>query len=318
MVPNYITMHVADGLRDGRHWWAGRTALKAEGWALTLDARADAREVIQRVRREGGCETTHTAALRREDGTTFTDIEAREMRLALAHFLGLTRGFWSPPLVVQGFDQAGNVVWRDWEPPTTSAWRGVINVVDPFHPETLSEIFAAFMRAWQIPTWREPLIYGIQMYVEANGPVYLDTSLILAQAALELLAWVHFVRDTKQYTETQFNNLGHGASDRVRELLHWLDVDPEIPTGLGALRATAGEMSWEDGPHALVELRNAIVHPRAGVRLGDLDVGAGIELHELTLWYLELTLLRAIGFQGVYLSRLSAHAAQEVEQVPWA
>jgi hypothetical protein len=191
-----------------------------------------------------------------------------------------------------------------------------MNVIDVYYAEALKKAFAGFMHAWEREVWREPLVYATQMYVEANGPVFAETSLVLTQAALELIAWVRIVEEEESQTEPEFNKLR--ASDRIRKLLEWLELDSAIPEQFAALRLEAARLGWVDGPHAIDAMRNALVHPRQRERIENTDLYARIELHELSLWYVELALLRAIGFDGQYSSRLGSHTSGYVELVPWA
>jgi hypothetical protein len=298
--------------------WAGRLVLEAAPWRLTLDARSDGKETKARLKDEGGQEVTHTASLRRQDERPFSDADARDALLAVGHFFGLTAGRWAAPLAAVGLDEAGAIVWRDWNPPASSPWRGALRAFDDRHPEALAEAFPGFMRAWNDPIWNLPLLYATQMYVEANGPVYAETALVIAQAALELLSWVRFVEDLGQFTPEEFDRVEHKASGRLRELLQWLEVDPAIPTGLLALYKEAGRRGWADGPNALDAMRNALIHPSKRTRIDNTDVRARIELHDLAIWYVELALLRVLGHSGEYLNRLGVREAGVVELVPWA
>jgi len=153
------------------------------------------------------------------------------------------------------------------------------------------------------------------MYVEANGPVTSDTSLVLAQAALELIAWVMFVEDLKTRGKKDFD--GAKGSDRLRELLDWMNMPHSIPPSLQELRAAASRLDLDDGPHAITEFRNALIHPPRRDILDAPTMGARIELQQLSLLYLELALLRLIGFHGEYANRLGSRLVGDVEAVPW-
>ncbi|HUG92828.1 MAG TPA: hypothetical protein VML55_18450 [Planctomycetaceae bacterium] len=72
-------------------FWAGRLALAHRDWLITLDERRDHKDVYARLKAEGGFEITHTGALRRADGRTFSDTEASDILNALAGCLGLAR-----------------------------------------------------------------------------------------------------------------------------------------------------------------------------------------------------------------------------------
>lgn len=152
--------------------WAGRLTLEGGGWRLVLDSRSDEKETMARLKEEGGFEVTHTASLRRKDGEPFSDADARDGLRACTHFLGLIAGRWAPLVAAVGLDESGSIVWRDWDPPNSSRWRTPLHALDERHPEALVEAFASFMRAWKDGLWGQPLLYAIQMYVEANGPVY--------------------------------------------------------------------------------------------------------------------------------------------------
>jgi hypothetical protein len=321
-VPNYLFVNRGDRLYEKtprtEHHWAGRHVLEHDGWRLTLDQRPDSGVVKDRLRTLSGYEITHTARLERSNDELFDDGAARDILVTLAHFFGLTRGLWAPPLLAHGYDEQGRIVWRDWNPPTLSPWRGTMNVIDVFHPESLQESFAGFLTRWSDPVWRDALLFGTQMYVEANGPVYAETSLVLTQAALELLAWVRIVEDEKSATADEFDKLQYGAAARIRRLFDWLNLDPAIPADLVALTSEAQRLGWHDGPHAIDALRNALIHPSKRARIEDTDLTARIELHELALWYVELALLRAIDFKGEYSSRLDSRWSGSVIAVPWS
>jgi hypothetical protein len=304
------------GGRTSRCAWAGRLVLEGAPWQLTLDRRSE-KEIGPRLRDMGGHEVTHTAALRRQDERPFSNAEARDALFACGHFFGLAAGRWAAPLLAIGLDEGGAIVWRDWNPPTTSPWSGALRPFDDRHPESLGEAFKSFMHAWENPLWKQPLLYGVQMYVEANGPVYAETALVLAQAALELVSWVRFVEELRQFTAQEFDRVEKRASGRLRELLEWLNVDSAIPDALEGLAKEASHHGWADGPHAIDAMRNALIHPSKRARIEETDLTARIELHDLAMWYVELALLRVIGYDGAYLNRLGIRQAGAVEMVPW-
>lgn len=84
------------------------------------------------------------------------------------------------------------------------------------------------------------------------------------------------------------------------------------------LKAT-GKTRWE-GPEILFELRNAMVHPPK--HLDDIQWPEGEELVDAWLlgtWYLELGLLRVLGYDGKYWERTRLNRpAADLDPVPWA
>jgi hypothetical protein len=295
-------------------YWAGRLSLTDSDWRITLDERQDIKDVHVRLKELGGFEVTHVGSLRRIGGQRFSDVEASERLNLLAGFLGLASGAWAPPVAAIGLNAAGDVVWREWRSRWTSPWISRINAFDRLKHD-LGSAFAGYADTWSDPIWNEPLRIATQMYVEANGPITADSTIVLGQTMLELIAWVRFVEDIGTRTEREFDSVY--ASERLRELLSWIEISPTVPSSLVALSEEAPRRSWTDGPHAITEMRNSLAHPRRRRRLTTTPIHARIDLQELVLWYAELALLRLIDYQGEYSSRLGAKMTGVVEDVPW-
>jgi hypothetical protein len=317
-VPN-LPDFMGEALREaegetGWSAWAGRIALAAGDWEVTLDERRDYREVFGRLQDEGGFEITHVGSLRRGDGTAFSDLDALNMLNTLAGFLGLVSGAWASPTAAIGLASDGTVIWREWNARWTSPWLTRLAAFDE-RKHDLAGAFAGYFERWSEPVWNEPLRIATQMYVDANGPIAADVTLVLGQTILELVAWVLLVEELGTRSARDFE--GFYASDRLREVLGWIGIDAAIPGSLAALsREAAGR--WDDGPHAITEMRNSLVHPNRRQRLTSTPVHARIELQELVIWYVELALLRLIDYQGGYMNRLGPKAKGVVDDVPWA
>jgi hypothetical protein len=78
----------------------------------------------------------------------------------------------------------------------------------------------------------------------------------------------------------------------------------------------AKELNW-DGPKAITEVRNFIVHPgKENKRLTGREIPYW-EVLNLALWYLELVFLHLFGHEGVYANRLiSGRYIGDVSPVP--
>ena len=87
-----------------------------------------------------------------------------------------------------------------------------------------------------------------------------------------------------------------------------LRISPESCPELAML---GRKHSWKHGPHALVELRNNIVHPED--KYVNMSQRAYYEAWNLAQWYLELTLLKLCGYEGSHGNRLSQKWVGEVE-----
>ena len=169
----------------------------------------------------------------------------------------------------------------------------------------LSEVFPGFVSLWNDSTWKVPLWEAVYWYIQANGQNYksaiTDAGIILAQTALELLAWTHCVQHRRMVSARAFERGGGlRAADKLRLLATSLDVPLDIPPHLLALNAKPGE-KWHDAMHAITDVRNALVHPPAKTVL---PKDSYLEAWNLSLWYLEMVLLRLCGHMGKYSNRL--------------
>jgi hypothetical protein len=181
----------------------------------------------------------------------------------------------------------------------------------------MEELFPLFVARWRDPQWYEPLRLSIYWYLQANNLLSTETSLLVAQAALELLGWAVLVEGEGALSADGFDRLP--ASDKLRLLLRNASVSLAIPTVLVALTGLAEARAWEDGPRAIGELRNSLVHPKLGKRrlMIDSPVRARIEVTQLALSYIELALLHLLRYRGDYVDRLHAQSSGEVAPVPW-
>ena len=112
------------------------------------------------------------------------------------------------------------------------------------------------------------------------------------------------------------------AGARARLLLQWAGIPPEIPDELPALAdraAAVGQAGWER-PEVLFKIRNDLLHPPRHVtdpKWPDFD--QLLAAWQLGTWYLELIVLRCLGYTGEYRSRLRLGGWENhVELVPWS
>jgi hypothetical protein len=83
---------------------------------------------------------------------------------------------------------------------------------------------------------------------------------------------------------------------------------------LPELERSASTHKWQDGPHALIAIRNDCVH--ADKEYPNLKPEAEKQLVWLSLWYLELVLLALTDYDGCYVnSCIRPH--RNAEPVPW-
>ncbi len=112
-----------------------------------------------------------------------------------------------------------------------------------------------------------------------------------------------------------FKTRGLNAANKLRLLISSLNIPKEIPSSLSALHGKRGK-KWDDGIDAITCIRNSFVHPNEQSASHNHPY---YEAYNLSLWYLELVLLRLCGHKGKYSNRLAGNKyIGTVESVPWA
>lgn len=104
----------------------------------------------------------------------------------------------------------------------------------------------------------------------------------------------------------------------MAQALKHIGIKPSLSAHCQELRRLQQQHNWSHGPHALVVLRNDLVHPDR--RHGPFSEAALIEAQTLGLHYIELMLLQLPGDTGQYVNRIEsrAHHHSRAESVPWA
>jgi hypothetical protein len=106
----------------------------------------------------------------------------------------------------------------------------------------------------------------------------------------------------------------------LEDLLKVYRIPVDYPVHLEYLRRGTTAWNTDNGVHAIVKVRNHIVHSTSAKRkeLASLGKMAKLEAKHLGLQYLELTLLAIIGYIGAYSDRTKFNRILGQEQVvPW-
>lgn len=256
---------------------------------------------------------THYFEARRNDGSDITVEDVEHLTEAWGKLFSFIRGGWCHPICFTGYKLIENsLAWAEWNKPIISP------LVDPLenwcHYETdFRPMFTKMVEYIKDDFWVEVISLAIEWYIKANryNINEIKEQIIFCQTALELLAWAYMVEYKKCFSVNGFNKLS-STSERLRVLLIELRIGAGMPLGIPDLLQFCGNA---DGPKALTEIRNAIVHPRKAKReqLSGISDIAMYQALKLGLWYLELILLRLLGYNGYYYNRLT----YGYREVPW-
>jgi hypothetical protein len=293
--------------------------LACANWNVTISAARQTLINVRALEDSGGYGITHTGRVECSTADAFAPEAGKYLLEGLHYFLSFARGMWTGPQLPVGYGaKDGGCIWEEWSVRNLSRWQPTESWFDSHHGDQLERAFPGFWARWSDPVWELPLRKAIHWYVSANrGEGGIEGSLILAQTALELIAFVHLVNNVGVVSRRQFDSWK--ASDRIRELLHAAGISSRVPSELAALNDVAAEEEPPgDGPSVLTQIRNNAVHPEPRGVAAYASIAARVDARTLALWYLELVLLRLFSYEGTYANRLrEGRYVGEVDPVPW-
>jgi hypothetical protein len=189
---------------------------------LIAPARSSERDLQESLDANGGYAITHVVEVTRPSGRGFTPDEALSFIQEVYWFFSFARKSWTSPVLYAGHEK-GKLCWERWEQPF---------YIDPWspHPRQLTEkilnaMLSGFLRMWRNVDWRKPLESGVRWYLEAVNHRTPASALVIAQTALELLAWVYVVEHKHMVSRDGFDKLP--AADRLKILLSQCGVPYE-------------------------------------------------------------------------------------------
>jgi len=316
--PNFLGKNDVIISEKNRSERRGQIILKYNGWQIKITAVGNLRSLFKSLKSEGGYVITHVGEIKRLNKRSFRIEECRKILRALHYFLSFAAGYFTGPILPIGFNENNERLWEEWYKGLKTRYDSEgLSWFDIMHGELLEEIFPGFLNQWQNKIWNEPIETAIYWYLRSNmmeGGT--DGAIILAQSALELLAYTFCIEDKKIWTYKVFKN--KSATEKIKELLSSLNIPKDMPPSLSKLFALGKNFKWS-GPQAFTEVRNFIVHPgQKRKRLAGLKLPLA-EVWKLGLWYIELVLLHLFEHAGVYAERLkNGRWVGDVSTVPWA
>ena len=258
---------VAFDLINFPHFWAmdspttkmpdDHLDITAEDWELHVRPQRQSAETA--AFRSTLYNVTHSCTLGRN--ALFTSDDAQAFLALLHDVVSFAAGQWVGQVFVRGFDQDERLVWEQWGTGRLHPHLGQIHTwFDLHHGHELAALLPSMLTVQRDATRAKNMHSAIYWYIRASAVAPgVDGGIILLQAALELLAWQHFIIDGHAPAPKQF--LKTPASDRMRLLLQACGIPTKIPTELTELVNVAAHHHWHDGPRALAGVRNQLVHP---------------------------------------------------------
>lgn len=314
--PEYIGDPIRYETEGSQGFFTGRLQLASPRFLCIVDEIPEVRELRKTAGQGAGFVISHVGELKLVEGC-LDEASTQEMVDVLHLFFGFLRGAWSGPVFPQGFTEHQKS-WEQFAAWRVSEAREVPTWLPQRNPLELNRLFSGFVERRLDPAWQAPLRRALRWYVEANssGTAH-ETRLVLGQVALELLAWLELVVTRQRHSRSDFKRLS--AAGRIRSLFHQLHIPCGMPSHFAELQSLQ-EGDAFDGPGVVARLRNTLVH--AGEKNpAPIKSVSGEQLWQagqLTLQYVELSLLALCGYQGKYAQRgWRGWKGEDEVLVPW-
>ena len=287
-----------------------RVQLDAVPWSIEVTAVDGLMSLHFRLMKGGGSAITHAGSITRADGKGFLLEELEVLLDGLHLFLSFARGSYCGLAFLSGQDSQRRTVWKQWGSRAVEPWHGPLSTwVCGLESEMLSPVFDGLWKRFTDPAWSDTVSQVIRWYLRSNDSDEPDVGLILSMAALERLcsAKIGPKLDKNEWT-----------GDWIARSFEGTEIASGIPEQCQELLRLSRSSALTHGPHALVAIRNDLVH--SDPKLGPISADTYAEARNLGQWYIELLLLHLFGYSGRYYNRLRDKEGYTaaVEDVPWA
>jgi len=287
--------------------------LDTDEWVIRIEEVEGARDAFQSVRLSGGGTVTHLLIVEREDGAEFTYDTADGVVEGVRHLASFTFGRRIAFLLPTGISAGGGSAFAIIGDPRRHNYTGGLPWFTNQYSRSLAMVWHGFSELWADYRWRDALIVAMELYVDAHSGLPVETRLVVAQAALELLSWQWLTHHTS-LSHSEREDLK--ADGRLRRVLEGIGASNEIPGTLVPLRDALPSL---DGPDAITRLRNSVAHPTAPDVILRGETAVRFDAWRLALWYFDLIVFNICGFEGHYLNRTHdlPISVWDVETPPW-
>ncbi|MDE0681922.1 MAG: hypothetical protein OXI63_03300 [Candidatus Poribacteria bacterium] len=263
------------------------------------------------LRQKRGLGITYTGKVTQLNKTEFEVNEAKKLLRALQIFLSFSCGRACGFPLVEGKDRRGLNSWVRWGSHYIHSWNYQHSLLLLYHfDKILQGLFSKFLALYKNDEWAKVLIRAIYYYLESNNVPMREVGIISTQITLELLS-SQILRELGQSKKKR-----EAAGIFINRAFEALNIAPHIPEHCECLRNVRNIHHWENGLHALTDIRNDIVHSN-----GKFDDSPTLqsEAWTLGLWYIEMLLLKKLDYRGKYNSRFATrqNKLDSFPHVPW-
>ncbi|PYF02324.1 hypothetical protein [Ureibacillus chungkukjangi] len=296
--------------------YSGRLIFEYGDYKVTIDKRENHKQIYEDLKKQGGYCITHFAELKRKDNKDFDVVDVENIIESLIWLLSFSSGRQIGFCYFLGVKD-DECIFEKYQTPIINNWRDISN----WYPirevyNNLGHIFVELVDKLQDELWGKVLKNIFTWYFDGLRSTYIENKIVSIQIALENIAWTYIVED-KEIMDGQIFDSKLRTSDKLRLLLYELDIPRELPKVEGL---NFSNNKFKDGVHLFTDMRNDIVHPKKKSKLESDNWKIKYRVWQLGVKYLELSILRVLGYKGKYYNFLKdeVNYKEISEVVPWS
>lgn len=295
----------------GKRNYLGRITLSYKEWRIIIDKRHDysspPEKIMTQLKNKGGYLITHLARIERADNHSFNTGEIESLIKGVHWLLSFASGRHVGVCLFRGIKQE-EVVWYGNKLSIISNWKSNITWFPKQKAEILENIYPMLVERLEDDFGSRVFWEMLSWYIECHSDSIIENKLVSIQVALETLSWVYLVQSSQLISKRQYKM--NTASSNIKYLLKKLNISTSIPE----IREFEN-LTYDSGVHLLTAARNDVVHPE---KKEQFTTNQKIKITQLGLWYIELSTLYLLEYQGLYTNRLTLPSWEGLyEKVPW-
>lgn len=321
-IPNMRDFHglpVTKKTTENEFSGMNRLKLENDKYLISIDKCINYKTLRKELDEKGGYLILYAGELICKKGA-ITHEDVKDILHCLNTFLTFMNGRRTSAIFIHGIYE-DEIIWRDFTNYHTDVYKFAPSWPEVHSVNGLNELFQNFTKIWKDKDDKQFLTSAIHWYIEANNNSgFSEGSLIMAQTALELLYNWFIIENKKLIIGKDSENIN--ASNKIRLLLSQLNINYLVPQKFSYLQQFIDDnIQIIDAPDAVVQIRNAIVHSQEEKRkkLSEIHFLAKHQALQLCIWYIEMSLLAILSYNGKYSNRCSSelYSSDTVEDVPW-
>lgn len=272
-----------------------RISLDNHKWKIIIDKKIEYNNLKEELENTGGYNILYNGKIISINGNKFTYDEAEEIINCLDIFLSFINGRKIATLFLKGFSEGINM-WSDYSPKLVESYKDATSCIHYRNIISLDIMWKEFSNIWDSDKGKDFLKSIIHWYTQSNNKAgLLEGSIIMAQAGLEKLYY---------WTNGEEENHPNNTAPKLRKLIKYLNInDFEVISRFNNLNEFSQiniDTKYRDIPGAITTIRNDIIHPVESVKINSQTK---FEALQLSLWLIEITLLKILKNKGKYYDR---------------